>query len=68
MTIKELISELKKYDENMNVALVNLDDDTNESNVILSGDHLAKIEIFDEHRNKYTGICFLGICHKNQEI
>jgi len=65
MTVKELIKELKTYPDDMKVALVNIDDDTGDSNEGLKKDDLCSIDGYDEFEDKPTGKKFLGICHRN---
>jgi len=65
MTVQELIDELKKYPKDLKIALVNTDDDTNDSNIALKANDISKEEIYDEYEEKLTGEYFLAICHNN---
>lgn len=64
MTVKELILELKKYDENMSVGIGNIEDDSDEAIVALEPSAIDKVERFDEFENKLTGEHFLAIGYK----
>lgn len=65
MTVKELIKQLKTYPQDIPVALVNLDDDTNDSNEALKKGAIDVIDGWDEFEEEPTGKQFLAICHRN---
>lgn len=61
MTVKELILELKKYDENLMVGIGNLEDDSDEAIVTLEPTAIAKLERFDDYEQKQSGGYFVAI-------
>ena len=64
MTVKELIIQLKTYDDNLSVAIMNLNDDSTEAGRALKAESIGKIEQFDEFKNKLTGGHFIAIFYQ----
>lgn len=72
MKVKDLISELQKYDENLGVGIGNIEDDTDQAITGLEISAISKIERFDEFENRPLGDYFLAIgykcsvCHRDE--
>lgn len=64
MTVKELITELKKYDMDLPVGIGNIDDDSDGAIVSLDVKAISKEQVFDDFENKYLDKYFLAIGYR----